>query len=110
MVLKKVKSPRKLLRFNLRHQPKVVLMVMLIVAMSLAGCHPVMPVAEKPAVGLRADAPPYAVHGPFAVGYKPLVSGEGTEHPLDISIWYPALNPTGTMEQVTYDIELKDST
>src|SRR5262245_14040588 len=78
--------------------------------MTLAGCQPVMPVAEKPPAGLRPDAPPYAVHGPFAVGYKALVSGEGSDDPLDISIWYPALNPTGTTEKVTYEIKLKDST
>ena len=58
----------------------------------------------------RPDAPPYAVHGPFAVGYKSLVIGEGTEHPLEGSLWYPALNPTGRKEEITYDIKLKDST
>jgi predicted dienelactone hydrolase len=76
----------------------------------LSACQPISPVAEQPPSGLRPDAPSYAVHGPFAVGYQPLVSGEGTEHPLDISSWYPALNPTGLKEEVTYDIKVKDST
>lgn len=114
MYLKKLKFPRNLLLNDLREQPKGVLLVkmiaMMIMIMSLAACQPVMPVAEKPPAGLRPDAPPYALHGPFAVGYRPLVSGEGTEHPLDMSIWYPALNPTGTTAKVTYEIELKDFT
>lgn len=58
-------------------------------------------------VGLRPDAPPYAVHGPFWVGYKALVIGEGTARKLDAGIWYPALNPKGDKEQVTYKVSFK---
>lgn len=54
------------------------------------------------------DAPPYAVHGPFAVGYKAVVIGAGTAHPLEGSLWYPALNPTGRKEEITYAIKLRD--
>lgn len=104
MYLKTLKFPRNLLHPNLRHQPKVVLMVMMIVIMSLAACQPVMPVAEKPPAGLRIDAPPYAVHGPFAVGYKPVVIAEGTEDALEAHIWYPALKAAGMKEEVTYTI------
>ena len=57
--------------------------------------------------GLRPDAPEYAKHGPWWVGYKSLVIGEDTDHPLEASIWYPALNPTGTEEDVTYTITTK---
>jgi len=82
----------------------------LLLALLLSACQPVMPVPIQPPAGLRPDAPPYAVHGPFAVGYKPLVIGEGTEHPLEASLWYPALNPTGAEEEVTYDMKIKDAT
>ncbi len=65
------------------------------------------PAAEPQLQGLRPDAPEFAIHGPFAVGYKPLVIGEGTDHPLDASIWYPALNPNGAKEKITYNINTK---
>ena len=56
---------------------------------------------------MRPDAPEYAKHGPYWVGYKPIVIGEGSDHPLQASIWYPALNPTGAEEDVTYTINTK---
>ncbi len=58
-------------------------------------------------VGLRPDAPPYAVHGPYWVGYKPLVIGEGTDHPINAGLWYPALNPNGDPEEITYPMSWK---
>jgi predicted dienelactone hydrolase len=79
----------------------------LLASVSLLACQPIQaPVqAEQTAPqGLRPDAPPYGVHGPFAVGYKPLVMDEGTDHPLEGHIWYPALNPAGEREKVTYTI------
>jgi predicted dienelactone hydrolase len=73
-------------------------------------CQPVMPVAEQQPGELGPDAPTYAVHGPHAVGYQSLVIGEGTEKPLEVSVWYPALNPAGAEEKVTYDMQIKDAT
>ena len=64
-------------------------------------------VAEIEPQGLRQDAPQYALHGPYWVGYQPLVIGEGTDHPLEAGLWYPALNPKGAEEAVTYPITLK---
>ena len=61
----------------------------------------------QPPQGLRPDAPAFAIHGPFAVGYQPLVIGEATDHPLDASLWYPALNPNGAKEEITYTIHTK---
>ncbi|MBN2471426.1 MAG: prolyl oligopeptidase family serine peptidase [Anaerolineae bacterium] len=58
-------------------------------------------------VGLRPDAPPYAVHGPYWVGVRDVVIGEGTERPLHASIWYPALNPDGLEEAITYAVAIK---
>jgi predicted dienelactone hydrolase len=49
------------------------------------------------------------VRGPFAVGYRLLISGEGTARPLDLSVWYPALNPMGAPEEVRYDFKFKDN-
>ncbi len=65
----------------------------------------------KPAaVGLRPDAPPYALHGPYWVGTREFVISEGRENPLTVHAWYPALNPTGVAEEITYKAVLKDPT
>lgn len=87
-----------------------ILSVLVVMALLLSACQPVMP-QEIPTApdpqGLRPDAPEYAKHGPFWVGYRPLVIGEGTDHPLQAGLWYPALNPKGAKEEVTYAITLK---
>ncbi len=89
-------------------------MGLMLSALLVSACQPIQAPAQDqtPPVpqGLRPDAPPYAVRGSFAVGYQPLVSGEGTERPLEVSLWYPALNPTGEREEVTYDMKIKDAT
>jgi len=82
----------------------------LLLALLLSACQPIMPISTQPPAGLRPDAPPYAVRGPFAVGYKSVVIGAGTDHPLEGSLWYPALNPTGRKEAITYAIKQKDTT
>ncbi len=51
--------------------------------------------------GLRPDAPPYALHGPYWVGTR-LFAAETASHPTQIQVWYPALNPDGTEESVQY--------
>jgi predicted dienelactone hydrolase len=51
--------------------------------------------------GLRPDAPPYAVRGPYSVGTMEL-EADTPSHPTKITIWYPALNPEGTDEVITY--------
>jgi predicted dienelactone hydrolase len=43
------------------------------------------------------------------VGYQSLISGEETEQPLTISVWYPALNPTGATEEIRYAVAIKDA-
>ena len=54
-------------------------------------------------VGLRPDAPTYAQHGPYWVGTREFVipDPEG-KRPLPLTVWYPALNPQGVAEAVTY--------
>jgi len=46
------------------------------------------------AVGLRPDAPPYALHGSHAVGVMNFTA-ETPSHPTYIVVWYPALSPNG---------------
>lgn len=84
--------------------------LLLLVALILSACQPIQPaeklLAPEP-VGLRPDAPEYAKHGPFWVGYRTLVIGEGTERPLQSGLWYPALNPQGVKEEMIYTITTK---
>ncbi len=55
-----------------------------------------------PQVGLRPDAPPYALHGPYWVGNRELVIEPESERPLPLTVWYPALNPAEEEEAITY--------
>ncbi len=54
-------------------------------------------------VGLRPDAPTYALHGPFWVGTREFtIPDKEGKRPLPVTVWYPALNPTGAEESITY--------
>lgn len=55
-----------------------------------------------PQVGFRPDAPPYGVHGPYWVGATERVIDPDSERPIALTIWYPALNPEGLEETITY--------
>lgn len=57
---------------------------------------------ESAPMGLRPDAPAYAVRGPHPVGFTSRVINDGNERPLDAYIWYPTLNPDGAIEQIDY--------
>lgn len=95
-----------------------ILTLLLLVALILGACQPIQPMAESerksPSEEVtvavpespRFDAPPYAVHGPYAIGLRDFVvapAKEG-ERPLTVSIWYPALNPEGLEETTTYSM------
>src|SRR5436190_10606673 len=57
-------------------------------------------------VGLRTDAPDYAKHGPFWVGTRELtIPDKEGKRPLPLTVWYPALNPKGSPEEVTYSYD-----
>jgi predicted dienelactone hydrolase len=58
-------------------------------------------------VGRRPDAPTYALHGPYWVGVQDKVIDEGSTRPLKVTIWYPALNPKGLPESISYTGEPK---
>ena len=54
---------------------------------------------------LHPDAPPYGVRGPHLVGARDLViDGEA---PLEISMWYPALNGEDLKARTRYPHEIK---
>ncbi len=57
--------------------------------------------AKPEAVGLRPDAPTYALHGPYWVGFQTMTIEKG-KYPLSVAIWYPALNPNSLVEEITY--------
>lgn len=66
--------------------------------------------AEKPAAaqpgGLRFDAPEYAIDGPYAVGVRHfhIQAAKDNERPLNLTVWYPALNPNGIDAAITYEM------
>ena len=55
--------------------------------------------------GFRPDAPQYAIRGQYQVGTQDFVIGD--EMPLDITLWYPALNPDNLEESTTYSYVVK---
>ena len=83
---------------------RVPFVLMVVVLTVLAIGSPVGAQDDNPPApqGLRPDAPPYAVHGPYAVGTREFVIEPDSERPLAITVWYPALNPDGVAEAYTY--------
>jgi predicted dienelactone hydrolase len=83
---------------------RVLFILWIAVLFVLAVGSPVMGQGDEPLPpqGLRPDAPPYAVHGPYAVGTRDFVIDDA-ERPLSVTVWYPALNPDGVAEAVTYN-------
>src|SRR3954465_1603207 len=77
---------------------------LLLLALLISACQPVMPVTEQPPAGLRPDAPPYALHGPYAVGAREFVIGSGQDS-LHVTVWYPALNPHHAEEKIAYQLD-----
>ena len=53
------------------------------------------------AVGLRPDAPTYALRGPYWVGTMGF-EAVTPSHPTKVTLWYPALNFSGEPENVSY--------
>ena len=84
------------------------LTVLLLAALLLSVISPVLAQETEERQGLRMDAPEYALRGPHWVGYRQVVIGEGAENPLDASLWYPALNPEGVEEEITYSFTLQN--
>jgi len=47
------------------------------------------------------DTPAFAARGPHPVGVRDFII-EDAERPLDVTVWYPALNPGGAPETTSY--------
>lgn len=64
---------------------------------------------EEPVrTGIRPDAPPYALHGPYWVGTQDFVADPDSERPLSLAVWYPALNENGSEDYAVYDLGIGD--
>jgi predicted dienelactone hydrolase len=82
------------------------LTILVLVALRISACQPIVrpvPPEPQPRQGLRFDAPPYGVRGPYPVGARDFVIQEGDET-FYLTVWYPALNPTNRQEEITYTI------
>ncbi len=77
---------------------QAVLMIVLLMSLTLVAAQDAA--APEP-VGLRPDAPPYALHGPYWVGYQTLMT-RYADYALQVAAWYPATNPEAFEESVTY--------
>ena len=53
----------------------------------------------------RPDAPPYGQSGPFTVGTREFIMTD-EERPLNVTVWYPALNPDNVEETTLYNLGL----
>lgn len=82
---------------------KLILLVALTLALLISGCQPITRPEPQPPQGLRPDAPPYAVRGPFAVGARDFVMADGN-YMVPLTVWYPALNPNQAKEAIAYQI------
>jgi predicted dienelactone hydrolase len=60
-----------------------------------------------PHVGLRPDAPEYALRGPHWVGTTEFVIEPESARPIPVVVWYPALNPENAEESTSYSFEAK---
>lgn len=58
-----------------------------------------------PVLASRPDAPTYGMRGPYTVGTREFTIPDPVR-PLDVAVWYPALNPSGAPEEVVYRVGL----
>ena len=84
-----------------------VLLIAVLIVPAIAIYTPALAQGDNPPQGLRPDAPPYAVHGPHAVGTRLIMIESDADSSLPLWVWYPALNPDGTPEAVAYPIQVK---
>ena len=82
------------------------LIVLLVGSLLASVASPLLAQEAMERSGMRPDAPQYAIRGPHPVGYRSVVIGEGTEDSLAIDMWYPALNPEGATEEITYELDM----
>lgn len=58
-------------------------------------------VSALPVSAQSVDTPAFAARGPYPVGVREFVI-EDAERPLSVTVWYPALNPSGGLEATVY--------
>lgn len=79
--------------------------ILLVLAVAVPVAAQDVPVPAQ--VGEREDAPPYALHGPYWVGYREFLIPKDPDNPIKAHLWYPALNPFGLSETFAYHVDLK---
>jgi predicted dienelactone hydrolase len=83
-----------------------VILILIVIATAASLLQPVQAQGGPKPVGLRPDAPTYALHGPFWVGTREFViPDKDGKRPLPLTVWYPALNPQGSPEEVVYNYD-----
>jgi predicted dienelactone hydrolase len=88
------------------YQKKLVSTVLILVVLSVLfmGARAKRDNAVKE-TGMQSDTPPYAARGPHLVGTRNMTNN--SEQPLEIAMWYPALNENGIEEAIKYPYEIK---
>lgn len=81
---------------------KRLFIVLLMIVLAL----PLLP-AVSAQEGPTPNAPPFAVPGPYAVGYRQFVLDDAAM-PRTGAIWYPAVQPDGVKAAITYDLGVGD--
>jgi predicted dienelactone hydrolase len=84
-----------------------VLLIAVLAVSALAISAPALAQGDNPPQGLRPDAPPYALHGPYAVGTRQFMIDSDSDSSLPLWAWYPAMNPDGQPESVIYTAQVK---
>lgn len=79
----------------------------LLVTMLALAIAPTAAQGGPPQVGLHPFAEGYALHGPYWVGTREFVIDPGSERPIPLQVWYPALNPEGATEETSYETPVK---
>lgn len=93
------------------------LTILVLLALLVSACQPIVAPVTTPAPdvdvvpatgqGLRPDAPVYALRGPYVVGVRNFArqAVNEAERPLNVTVWYPALNPEGLPESYRYTMD-----
>lgn len=79
------------------------LLSLMVVALLLSACQPIVRMEPQAPQGLRPDAPLYGIRGPYPVGARDYMIPTGAET-VPITVWYPALNPSQAKERIVYQV------
>ncbi len=93
--------------FNKVYSYRAILFAVLLCLTGLSGSAFAQDSQPEP-VGLRGDAPQYALHGPYWIGARDNIEIENGDRPLMGTIWYPALNPDGAEYSMPYSSQAED--